>query len=120
GGTWIGGVATDRALVKRRYGPSWLPAEKQPMARAESGPIPVSLEYDAALLARVVDLDSFEMAYLLDPEKDIDCLYIKGLDVNGDDVVVVHDFGAGGIGREHSYSDLAHISTFVRNPDQIV
>src|SRR6266576_519047 len=119
-GTWVGGIANHRAFAKTRYGPFWVSADKQLMTRAESGPIPVSLEYDAALLARVVDLDSFEMAYLLDPEKDIDCLYIKGLDVNGGDVVVVHDFGAGGIGREHSYSDLAHISTFVRNPDQRV
>jgi len=118
-GTWVGGIATHRAFVKTRYGPFWVSAEKQLMTRAESGPIPISPDYDAALLARISNLDSIEMAYLLDPEKDLDCLYIRGLDVSNAQVVVVHDFGAGGIGREHVYGNL-NLNTFVRNPDQVV
>jgi hypothetical protein len=125
-GTWVGGIASQRAFAKTRHGPFWISADKQLMSRpvaanyqsGASGPVPISTDYDAALLARVVDPGTFEMAYLLDPEKDIDCLYITGLDVNGAQVVVVHDFGAGGIGREHAYN--LKLNTFIRNPDQVV
>lgn len=126
-GTWVGGIANHRAFVKTRHGPFWVSAERQIMSRptvasyqsGAAGPVPISTDYDAALLARIVDLESIQMAYLLDPEKDIDCIYVRGLDVNGVQVVVVHDFGAGGIGREYVYANL-NINTFVKNPDQAV
>lgn len=117
-GIFVGGIANHRAFAQTKYGPFWVSAERQLMTRAESGPIPVSTLYDAALLARIADLESIEVAYLLDPEKDIDCLYIVGNDAQGAQVIIVHDFGAGGIGREHLYN--TRISTFVRNPNQIV
>lgn len=125
-GTWVGGIANHRAFVKTKHGPFWVSAERQIMARptaasyqsGAAGPVPISTDYDAALLARIVDLETIEMAYLLDPEKDIDCLYVTGLDINNQQVVIVHDFGAGGIGREHVYN--VRLNTFVRNPDQVV
>jgi hypothetical protein len=125
-GTWVGGIATNRAFVKTRHGPFWVSYDMELMSRpvaasyqsGASGPVPVSTDYEAALLARIVNRDSIEMAYLLDPYKDIDCIYIRGLDINGNEVVVVHDFGSGGIGREHVYNVVCN--TFVRNPDNVV
>lgn len=125
-GTWVGGIANHRAFVKTKHGPFWVSTERQIMSRptpasyqsGAAGPVPISTDYDAALLARIVDLETIEMAYLLDPEKDIDCLYVTGLDINNQQVVIVHDFGAGGIGREHVYN--VRLNTFVRNPDQVV
>ncbi len=119
-GTWVGGIANHRAFVNTKYGHFCVSSEKQLMTRADSGPIPVSPEYEAALLAKISDLESIELAYLLDPEKDLDCIYIFGLDAQGAQVVIVHDFGAGGIGREYVYGNSLQISTFIHNPDQVV
>ncbi len=120
-GTWVGGLAGQRAFAKTPYGPFWVSADKELMTRGPRGPTPVSREYEAGLLARISDanLPAVELAYVLDPEKEIDCLHIWGKDANGAAVHIVHDFAVGGMGREHAYTGLA-LNTFVRNPQHVV
>ena len=120
-GTWVGGIAGHRAFTKTRYGPFWTSSDKQLMTRGQAGPQPASEEYEGTLLVPIADaqLPNVELAYLFDSSKDLDALYIHGKDAGGNQVEAIHDFGAGNIGSEHIYPNLL-ISTFVRNPQQVV
>ena len=77
-GTWVGGFAGPRAFIKTPYGPFWVTPQKELMTYGPSGPIPVSTEYQAALLAKIPDdkIQFVELSYLRDPTRDIDRIYI--------------------------------------------
>lgn len=93
-GPWQGGCCAQRAFVETPYGPYWVTPQKQLCTFVEDGVISVSDEYEAALLGKLSTntLGNTEIAYLLDPENFIDELVIKGLDANGNTVIIVHDF----------------------------
>lgn len=126
-GTWIGGIAGQRAFAKTRYGPFWVSADKQLLTRGENGPVPASSEYEAALLDQIADdqVGNIEVSYLLDPSEEIDRLYIKGVDGSGSPVIVVHDFklrsstSPFGEGSDYLYGGMT-TNIFVRLPQQII
>lgn len=93
-GPWDGGCAGQRAFVMTPYGPFWLTPDKQMLTWTGDGSIPVSEEYEAALLGQIGDqyIATAELAYLKDPELLIDCIYVLSFDDDGDVVFVVHDF----------------------------
>lgn len=127
-GVWVGGIAGHRAFAKTRYGPLWMSADKQIMRRpmvattttAATGPEPISEEY-GNLLTQIANaqVPNVELGYHFDSFRDIDCLYINGTDLLGNDVLTVHDFGNGNHASERIYSGL-NINTIVRNPQQVV
>lgn len=126
-GTWVGGIAGQRAFVMTEHGPFWVSAEKQLMTMTESGPTVVSTEYERGLLTRIADaqVQNTELAYHRDTLRGIDRLYVKGKDTNGDPVIAVHDFAHRsprspmGEGYEYQYEGFT-ISIFVRNPLPVV
>lgn len=120
-GTFVGGLAGHRAFAMTPFGPYWVSKDKQLMKKGENGPTPASLEYEAALLAQIADAQvaNIELAYHLDPAKEINALYIHGIDSDGNPVEIVHDFAAGNVGREHVYSGVT-VKTFIRNPQTVI
>jgi hypothetical protein len=97
------GCAGQRAFVKTIHGPFWVTGQKQLATintnwgagyALATGPIPVSSEYERALLANIGDayMGQVELAYYLDVAKQKDEIIIKGLDVNGVPFEIVHDF----------------------------
>ncbi len=109
-GPWPGGCAGQRAFVETAYGPYWVSADKQLMTFGGDGPIPVSEEYEKALLRKISDanLATTEIMWLRDPEKDIDRLVVKGKDASNNPVIVVHDFklrdGQSPFGQAYEYT----------------
>jgi hypothetical protein len=97
------GSAGQRAFVKTIHGPFWVTGQKQ-LATVNTnwgagyalatGPIIVSGEYEAALLAQIGDqyLDEVECAAYIDVAKKKDEIIIKCRDVNGVPFEIVHDF----------------------------
>lgn len=63
-------------------------------ATAKAGPVPISSEYEAALLAKIGDqyLGEVEVCYIRHPHKLVDVLRIKCRDKDGCPFVVIHDF----------------------------
>jgi hypothetical protein len=87
--------------------PFWVSHDRQlvTMMPGGDGPMVVSTEYEAALLARIGDdtynpdgtpihqyLSQTEVTYFRDPIRLVDVLRIKCRDKNGDPFVVIHDF----------------------------
>ena len=64
------------------------------MTSAMAGPLPISDEYEAALLSRIGDqyLSQVEVVYIRIPEKRIEVLRINCLDESGNAFTVIHDF----------------------------
>lgn len=93
-GPWPVGCCGQRGFVETPYGPFWLTLDKQLMSYDGSAPIPASEEYEAGLLGKIGDqyIGSTELAYLRDPEKQIDRLYILSKDKAGAPLVIIHDF----------------------------
>jgi hypothetical protein len=93
-GPWPVGCAGQRAWIETPYGPFWVTPDKELMKFNLGGPQTASEEYQASLLAKIADqyVSQIELAYLRDPEKHIDQIMILGKDVNGNPVVVIHDF----------------------------
>lgn len=93
-GPYNGGCCSQRAFVETPYGIYWVTPQKQLCTFMDSGVLPVSDEYEASLLGKIstANLGSTEIAYHLDPEDLIDEIVIKGLDANGNPVIIVHDF----------------------------
>jgi hypothetical protein len=93
-GPWPGGCPGQRAFVETPYGPYWLNAEAQLCTFMEDGVISVSSEYETSLLAKISKntINTAELAYLKDATQFNDEIVIRGLDANGNPVIVVHDF----------------------------
>lgn len=93
-GPWPGGCAGQRAFIETPYGPYWISPQKQLCTFMEDGVISVSDEYEASLLAKISDsnIGVTELAYLRDQQKLIDEIVIKGLDSDGNPVIIIHDF----------------------------
>jgi hypothetical protein len=118
-GPWPGGCAGQRAFVETPYGPFWVSGELQLCTFMEDGVISVSDEYEASLLAKIarVSANETEIAYLRDPSSLTDQIVIQGFDINGNPVIVVHDFklederSARGQGYAYQYTGLT-VNTF--------
>jgi len=103
-GPWVGGCSGQRAWIETPYGPVWFTTDKQLMSFGQGyntllnsgyyGPTPISNEYERMLLNQIADqfVSTVELAYLRDPIKEIDCVYVFGKDTNGNPIVVVHDY----------------------------
>ena len=117
-GPWPGGCAGQRAFVETPYGRYWLSNEKQLCTFMDDGVISVSEEYELALLGKLADatLYQVQLGYILDPENLTDQIVIIGADVNGNPVVVVHDFrlkderSPFGCGYNYLYTGITPIS----------
>lgn len=120
-----GGCPGQRAFCQRRNSPYWLNSYKQLMTRGEDVPVSVSQEYEAGLLAKLIDsyMDSVELIYHCDPLRFIDRIYICGVAYDPSRTlpqspyyvgVFVHDFAMGGIGYEYDYWALYPV-LFVRD-----
>jgi hypothetical protein len=74
--------------------PFWVTHDKQlcTMMPGSSGPMAISTEYEAALLAKIGDLSQTEVVYFLDSVKMIEVLRIKCVDQAGNPFVIIHDF----------------------------
>jgi len=118
-GPWEGGCAGQRLFVNTPYGPYWVTPHKQIATFMDDGVISISEEYEAALLGRLGDstLSQAELAYVRDPETRTDVLVLKGLDKNGNLMIVIHDFlikdnrSPFGQGYEYSYVNMT-LQTF--------
>lgn len=118
-GPWVGGCAGQRAFVDTPYGPYWVSGNKQLCTFMDDGVISVSEEYETALLGKIADanLAQVEVGFLLDPQTRTSVIVIKGTDVNGNPVIVVHDFllkderSPFGCGYNYLYTGLT-IQTF--------
>lgn len=125
-GTWLGGIAGQRAFIKTPYGPFWVSHDRELMTRGQTGPVVVSGEY-AALLKKldVARLSDVELSYLRDPDKGIDRLYIFGRDTSDAAVEIVHDFALRssqslfGEASEYSYTSITP-EVFVRSPQNVI
>lgn len=93
-GPWPVGCAGQRAWIETPKGPFWMTPGREIMGFNQGGPVNVSDEYEKALLGKIATqyISQTELAYLRDPEKKIDCLYILGKDKDGGPVFVIHDF----------------------------
>ena len=93
-GPWPAGAAGQRAFIETPYGPVWMTPDKQLMGFSEDGPIPVSGEFEKALLGQIGDqyVATTELAYYRNPELQIDCIYIKSRDVNGNQLNIKMDY----------------------------
>jgi hypothetical protein len=93
-GPWPGGCPSQRGFIETPHGPFWFTAQKELCTFMEDGVISVSDEYEMSLLTKIADINlrTVELGYLLDPNQLIDQIIIKGLDIGGNPVVVVHDF----------------------------
>jgi hypothetical protein len=125
-GSWVGGgICGQRAFVKTPYGPFWVTPQRELMTWGGEGPVPASTEYQAALLAQLASntLTSVEVSYLRDPERDIDRIYIAGLNKSNAEILIVHDFllppGGNGEGYQYQYTGIAP-AVFVRQTDDVI
>lgn len=93
-GPWPGGCPSQRGFIETPHGPFWISTEKQLCTFMEDGVVSVSDEYELALLGvlNTATMNTVELGYLLDQTQLVDQIVIKGLDVNGNPVVVIHDF----------------------------
>lgn len=93
-GPYPTGCAGQRAFVKTDHGPYWVSGKRQLCTRGETGPLPISDEYEAALLARIgpAFLSATELGYVNDPTKGLDYISIKAQDSSGNPFEVIHDF----------------------------
>lgn len=93
-GPYPGGCPSQRGFVETPYGPFWVTAELELATFMDDGVISVSDEYEAALLAKISTKtsDTIEVAYLRDPSQLTDEIVVRGLDKDGNVVIVVHDF----------------------------
>lgn len=94
-GPWYGaGMAGARSWCDTPYGKFWVTGHKQLMTMDNGSPVPVSDEYQTALLAKIGDayLSQTEMAHLSDTDKAIDKITIKALDSTGAPFEIHHDF----------------------------
>ena len=76
--------------------PFWVSHDKQlcTMISDQDGPISISTEYEAALLARIDDLhlEDVEVVYFRDSLRMVEILMIRGIDDADNPFTVVHDF----------------------------
>jgi hypothetical protein len=126
-GPWNTGWAGPFAGCRGWQGlPYWISGEKQLCTMGSSGPVPISEEYEAALLASIADahLSEVEVVYERIPAKRIDRLRIHFIDGDGAHRHVFHDFGLRdtnspyGQGYEYSYNGIlaqAHTIAQVRD-----
>lgn len=95
-GPWYGaGCAGQYAFAKGWKGlPYWVTGEKQLATMTADGPITISDEYEAALLAKIGDayLSQTEIVYYREGKRRIDQLRIKCRDASGNPFTVIHDF----------------------------
>jgi hypothetical protein len=93
-GPWPGGCVGQRAFIETPYGPFWISENKELCTFMEDGVISASDEYEASLLGKIADqfLGLTELGYQADQIQLIDEIMIRGFDINGNPVVVVHDF----------------------------
>jgi hypothetical protein len=94
-GPWDGaGCPSQEGFTKTAYGPVWLNTQKQLCTMTQDGPVPISDEYEAALLSRIGDqfLGSVQVAWERDAKKRLDRVVVKALDANGSPFQVYHDF----------------------------
>jgi hypothetical protein len=97
-GPWPGmGIAGPDAFCAGWKGlPYWITGHKQLATMTADGPIAISDEYEASLLARIGDayLSSTQIVAYRDVEKQLEILVIKGRDSSGNPFLVFHDFNA--------------------------
>jgi hypothetical protein len=131
-GPWPIGCAGKRAFVETKYGPFWVSGTKRLMTFGPFGPVPVSPEYERALLSKISDanLALTEIAYFEDQVNEIDRIEVFGLDSNNNPVIVIHDFNlreegenfylypGAGQGYTRSYTGMT-LNTFVRQTEAI-
>ena len=76
--------------------PYWVSHDKQlcTMLPSGNGPVPISGEYEAALLAQIGDayIQDTEVTYFRETERQIEILRIKCRDASGNPFTVIHDF----------------------------
>lgn len=119
-GPYPGGCPSQRGFIETPHGPFWISAEKELCTFMEDGVVAVSDEYELSLLGKIADatLNTVELGYLLDQTQLVDQIVIRGLDAQGNPVVVVHDFylreerSPHGQGYVIQYGGLA-VQTFV-------
>lgn len=97
-GPWQGaGIAGQDAFAVGFKGyPYWLSGHKQLFTMTSEGPIPISDEYEAALLAKIGDayLSQVQLVPFRDAELQIELMCIKARDKDGKPFIVIHDFQA--------------------------
>jgi hypothetical protein len=93
-GPYPGGCPSQRGFIETPHGPFWISTQKELCTFQEDGVVPVSDEYELALLGTLADatINTVELGYLLDQTQLIDQIVIKGLDAQGNPVIVIHDF----------------------------
>lgn len=93
-GEWDVGCAGFDAFTSSPFGPHWVTGKKQIATMGANGPVPISDEYERALLGRIGDayIGQTQIAYQSDPSRNIDRLMIRAYDVNGNPFQVFHDF----------------------------
>lgn len=94
-GPWNVGFAGPRAFCKTgNWGFFWLTGDKQIASVVNGAPVPVSEEFDSALLNQISDanISTVELVYQNIPEKLIDRLVVKGLNSSSQPVHVYFDF----------------------------
>lgn len=125
-GPWNMGAVGQFAWARGwRNLPYWLTGEKQlativgsgysqlagVTSVEEPGPLPISDEYEAALLSQIADkyLSEVEINYIKIPKKRVEVLRIQGRDDSGNPIIIIHDFNlrdersAYGIGYQEKY-----------------
>lgn len=119
-GTWTGGIAGQRAFARTNKGPFWVSYDKQLMTRGPTGPVPVSGEYESALLARIGDtqIENTELVYYRDASQQIDRLYVLGRDSSGNPLFFIHDFLVRDEGLEFVYTGITP-RVFVKDPRSV-
>lgn len=127
-GPWHIGCAGQRAFAKGPDGPYWLSGDKQLCTMTAQGPVPISSEYEAALLSKIGPgfIGESEVKYIRDVAKGLDRLHISCIDANGVPFQVIHDFklrderSPFGQGREQAYKgvlSLLHSIEAIRDND---
>ena len=102
-GTWQFGSAGRDAFQSTPYGPVWLSGNKQLATMSSSGPMPISDEYEVALLGKISDiyLPAVQVRYFRDQTTFVDQLIVKARRlVNGETdpspydppFRIIHDF----------------------------
>ena len=93
-GPYPKGCAGQRAFVETPYGPYWVTVDKELCTFMEDGVLSASEEYEAGLLNKLATatIGQTELTYLCDPESLNDEIIIRGLDKDGNVVVIIHDF----------------------------